>query len=404
MIYELGKEFIQEERQIMAIISLIGSVQALFYLVLFQSKPKKSLSDFILMLFTFLLGAIFFDQYLRNTNFYQLHPQYWGITYCFPILTAPLLYFYVDLITQPEQKIKPWFWLLTVPFFVFLTYYLANYYFLSTDRKKEYFQLATTKPWAMIYAGEFFLVLSGPVYSVLGLFRIKQHIKNIEGSFSYTAGINLKWLKTILIAIVFVNVIEVLLNVFSDIYPLFTYQTSDNLMHSLNVLLIFFIGYYGFKQTLIYPSGKEKPDLIHREQFAEMQMIGSSETDSKYIKSGLQKDNVDVYYSSLVQLMDSEKLFLDSKLSIKTVADKLGLSVNHLSQVINQQSGKNFFKFINEYRVEEAKKLLPDQSNKKYTILAIAYDCGFNSKSSFNTIFKQFTGKTPSGFIKNSKI
>ena len=143
---------------------------------------------------------------------------------------------------------------------------------------------------------------------------------------------------------------------------------------------------------------------MNKEQFADLQLSGNSETSPKYIKSGLQKNEVDVYYSSLIQLMDSEKLFLDSKLSIKTVAEKLEISVNHLSQVINQQSGKNFFKFINEYRVEEAKKLLLDQSNKKYTILAIAYDCGFNSKSSFNTIFKQYTGKTPSDFIENSKI
>jgi AraC-like DNA-binding protein len=387
----------------MAIISLIGSVQALFYLLLFQSKPKKDLSDYLLMLFTLLLGTVFFDQYLRNTNFYKIHPQYWGITYCFPILAAPLLYIYVVLITQPEQKFKPWFWLLTIPFFVFLTYYLATYYFLPADKKIAYFHLATTKPWEMIYAGEFFLVLSGPVYSVLGLFRLKRHIRNIEDNFSYTSGINLSWLKTILIAIVVVNVINILLNIFSDIYPLFTYQTGDNIMHSLNVLLIFFIGYYGFKQTLIYPSGKARPDLMHKEHFAEIQLIGNSETGPKYIKSGLQRNDADIYYSSLIQLMDSEKLFLDSKLSIKTVAEKMEISVNHLSQVINQQSGKNFFKFINEYRVEEAKKLLLDQSNKKYTILAIAYDCGFNSKSSFNTIFKQYTGKTPSDFIGNSK-
>ncbi len=388
----------------MSIISLIGSVQALFYLVLFQSKPKKSLSDYLLMAFTLLLGAIFFDQYLRNTNFYELHPQYWGITYCFPILTAPLLYFYVVLITQAEQKFKPWFWLLTLPFFVFLTYYLATYYFLPTDKKSAYFHLATAKPWAMVYAGEFFLVFSGPVYSVLGLFRLKRHIKNIEGSFSYTKGIDLSWLKVIFIAIVAVNVIGVLLNIFSDIYPLFTYQTGDNIMHSLNVLLIFFIGYYGFKQALIYPSGMAKPEPIKKEQLEEMRLPGNPEPTPKYVKSGLQDNDVNAYYSSLIQLMDSEKLFLDSRLSIKTVADKLGMSVNHLSQVINQQSGKNFFKFINEYRVEEAKKLLLEQSNHKYTILAIAYDCGFNSKSSFNTIFKQYTGKTPSDFIENSKI
>lgn len=388
----------------MEIISLIGSVQALFYLILFQSKPKKSLSDYLLMVFTVLLGAIFFDQYLRNTNFYQLHPQYWGITYCFPILAAPLLYFYVVLITQPEQKFKSWFWLLTLPFFVFITYYLATYYFLPADKKSAYFHLATTKPWTMIYAGEFFLIFSGPVYSVLGLIRLKRHVRNIEGSFSYTAGIDLSWLKTILIAIVAVNIIGVLLNIFSDIYPLFTYQTGDNLMHSLNVLLIFFIGYYGFKQALIYPTGMAKPEPMQKEQFEEVRLPGNSEPGPKYVKSGLQNNDVNAYYSSLIQLMDSEKLFLDSRLSIKTVADKLGMSVNHLSQVINQQSGKNFFRFINEYRVDEAKKLLLDQSNQKYTILAIAYDCGFNSKSSFNTIFKQYTGKTPSDYIENSKI
>lgn len=355
------------------------------------------------MLFTLLLSGIFFDQYLRNINFYQLHPQFWGITYCFPILTAPLLYFYVVLITTPEQKFKLWFWLLTLPFFVFLTYYLATYYFLPIDKKSTYFHLATTKPWAMIYAGEFFLVLSGPAYSVLGLLRLKRHIKNIEGNFSYTSGISLNWLKTVFIAIVIVNLIGIFLNIFSDIFPVFSYQTGDNLMYAINVFLIFFIGYYGFKQTLIYPRVNSKTELKQKELYFETQLTENSETTTKYIKSGLPKSDIDNYYSSLIQLIDSEKLFLDSKLSIKTVADKLGMSVNHLSQVINQQSGKNFFRFINEYRVEEAKKLLTDQSNKKYTILAIAYDCGFNSKSSFNTIFKEYTGKTPSDFIKNSK-
>ena len=388
----------------MAIISLLGSVQAVFYLILFQSKPKKSLSDYLLMLFTFLIGTIFFDQYLRNTNFYQLHPQFWGITYCFPILTAPLLYLYVVLITKPEQKFRFWFWLLMFPFFVFLTYYLATYYFLPVDKKNVYFHLATTKPWAMIYAGEFFLVFSGPVYSVLGLFRLKQHMKNIEGNFSYTSGINLNWLRTIFIVLIIVNLIEIFSNIFSDIFPVFTYQTGDNLVYALNVFLIFFIGYYGFKQILIYPQVNSKSDQNQKEQYIETKLTGISETTTKYIKSGLPKSDVENYYYSLIQLIDSEKLFLDNKLSIKTVADKLGMSVNHLSQVINQQSGKNFFKFINEYRVEEAIKLLTDQSNQRYTILAMAYDCGFNSKSSFNTIFKQYTGKTPSDFIEKPKM
>jgi len=390
--------------QFMAVISLIGAVQAIFYLIVFQSKSKKTLSDYVLMLFTLLLGAVFFDQYLRNTDFYKLHPEYWGITYCFPILTAPLLYIYVELITEPVQKFKPWFWLLTVPFFFFLTYYLFTYYLLPIDKKIAYFRLATTKPWAMIYAGEFFLVFSGTIYSVLGLFKLKKHIKNIGFNFSYTEGINLNWLKSIFIAIVIVNLLGILSNVVTDIFPLFPYQTGDNFISSINVILVFIIGYYGMKQALIYPSITTKSELIDTRQIIEPEKTEDSQTNSKYIKSGLQDNVANDYYSSLIQLIESEKLFLDSKLSIKTVADKLGIKVNHLSQVINQKSGKNFFKFINDYRVEEAKKLLSSPANQKFTILAIAYDCGFNSKSSFNTIFKEYTGQTPSDFIRNTNI
>jgi len=391
----------------MAVVSLIGAVQAIFYLIVFQSKSKKTLSDYVLMLFTLLIGAIFFDQYLRNTDFYQLHPEYWGITYCFPILTAPLLYIYVELITGPVQRFRSWFWLLMLPFFFFLTYYLITYYFLPIEKKIAYFRLATTKPWAMIYAGEFSLVFSGTVYSVLGLFRLKKHIQNIGLNFSYTEGINLNWLKSIFIAIVIVNLLGLLSNVVTDVFPLFPYQTGDNFISAINVTLVFIIGYFGMKQALIYPTVTAKPELIDIEQNSETintQNTENFQTSVKYLKSGLQDNLANEYYSSLIQLIESEKLFIDSKLSIKTVADRLGVKVNHLSQVINQKTGKNFFKFINEYRVEEAKRLLSSPANQKFTILAIAYDCGFNSKSSFNTIFKEYTGQTPSDFIKKSSI
>ena len=120
---------------------------------------------------------------------------------------------------------------------------------------------------------------------------------------------------------------------------------------------------------------------------------------SKYVKSGLKNAEAEKYYGSLLDLIEKEELFQNGKLLLKDVADRLGISNNYLSQIINQKTGKNFFRFINEYRVEKAKQLLADKAGK-YTILSIAYDCGFNSKSSFNTIFKEYTGKTPSEFLK----
>nr|WP_246440606.1 helix-turn-helix domain-containing protein [Rhabdobacter roseus] len=73
--------------------------------------------------------------------------------------------------------------------------------------------------------------------------------------------------------------------------------------------------------------------------------------------------------------------------------------VHHLSQVINEKEQKNFYDLINGWRIEEFLKEVKSEKNKKYTLLAIAYDCGFNSKASFNRNFKKYTGKTPTEYL-----
>lgn len=98
--------------------------------------------------------------------------------------------------------------------------------------------------------------------------------------------------------------------------------------------------------------------------------------------------------------MEEEKPYLNGKLSLKDVAQYVDISVNHLSQVINEQLHKSFFDFINTYRVEEVKRLLNESRHEQLTLLAVAYDSGFNSKSSFNSIFKKITGVTPSQYLK----
>ena len=98
--------------------------------------------------------------------------------------------------------------------------------------------------------------------------------------------------------------------------------------------------------------------------------------------------------------MENEKPYLDSKLSLKQLAAFLELSTNHTSQIINENLNKNFFDFVNDYRINEVKKCLSDSKFSQYTLLAIAYECGFNSKSSFNSLFKIKTGLTPSEYQK----
>jgi AraC-like DNA-binding protein len=102
----------------------------------------------------------------------------------------------------------------------------------------------------------------------------------------------------------------------------------------------------------------------------------------------------------LKEYMIAKEPFLESSLTIQDLALKLNLNSRDLSVLINQSLNKHFFDFINEYRIEKAKKLLKDTSKKELTVLEILYEVGFNSKSSFNTAFKKQTGITPTQFRK----
>ena len=100
--------------------------------------------------------------------------------------------------------------------------------------------------------------------------------------------------------------------------------------------------------------------------------------------------------------MQRDKPYLNPDLTIQDLSDTLDISRHHITQVINEQLKKNFYMFVNEFRVEEAKQRMADQHNDHLTMLAIAYDSGFNSKSGFNSIFKRVTGLTPSQYRKSN--
>ena len=120
----------------------------------------------------------------------------------------------------------------------------------------------------------------------------------------------------------------------------------------------------------------------------------------KYAASSLPDNEKNNILQKLQQYMVKEKPYLEPELTLDKLAAQLSLKPKMLSQVINELLQQNFFEFINFYRIEEAKKLLTNPKDKKITVLEVMYQVGFNSKSSFNTLFKKSTGLTPSDFKK----
>ena len=101
--------------------------------------------------------------------------------------------------------------------------------------------------------------------------------------------------------------------------------------------------------------------------------------------------------------MEDDKMYLEPNLKINDLAEKLEISSHKLSHLLNSGLKKSFYDFINNYRVEHVKTMFLDESNQNLTILAMAFDSGFNSKSTFNEIFKKATKMTPRDFIKSNK-
>jgi AraC-like DNA-binding protein len=162
---------------------------------------------------------------------------------------------------------------------------------------------------------------------------------------------------------------------------------TDGLFLSLSVFVIL-IGYFGLKQKVIFSS----EDIIVAGEATKVQ--------TKYSGSRLSDSEAKQYTEKLTDYMKSAKPYLNPDLSLPQLATELNISSHYLSQVINEQFNLNFFDFVNGYRVEAFKEKITDPGFWNFSLLGIAFECGFNSKSAFNRIFKQTTGTTPSQYKK----
>jgi AraC-like DNA-binding protein len=162
---------------------------------------------------------------------------------------------------------------------------------------------------------------------------------------------------------------------------------------------IYVIGYQAVtrKFPLVEASTGPGSELAGKPETADDTLPTATPADSeKYRRSGLSAEQARHYYARLCELMETRRVYTDSELRLSNLAEQLSITPNQLSQIINQQASKSFYEFVNEYRIDHAKRLLKEHPDK--TVLDIALAVGFSSKATFNRVFKQHTRTTPTGF------
>jgi len=381
----------------MDVIFLLGASQAAFLSFLVFNKKDKSHGDFVLGAWLAFIGLHLLDYYFFATGLNLKYPHLLAMGEFFPLLQGPFMYVYVLLVISQDGRIKPIHFLNALPFVAIVCYFIFDFYILDAETKKEYYLQLAEEPNTALMISVILDHLLGPCYVVLSLIKLRRHEKNISNRFSYTEEIDLKWLKYILAGLGTVWLV-VLISYIMDFLGEYD-QLGNQMIYGSLTVAVFFLGYFGIKQNTIYTPVQLSATPMTPEQNSTSE---KDKTDAgRYKNSGLRKADAERYLNDLLEYMDNEKPYLDGKLSLKDVATHLGISVNHLSQVINEQLQKSFFDFVNTYRVEEVKRLLNESRHEQLTLLAVAYDSGFNSKSSFNSIFKKLTGMTPSEYVKH---
>ncbi|HNX57513.1 MAG TPA: helix-turn-helix transcriptional regulator [Spirochaetota bacterium] len=138
--------------------------------------------------------------------------------------------------------------------------------------------------------------------------------------------------------------------------------------------------------------------IIHQEVAEPEPEVVSPEAGEKYAKTRLPDDVREAYLAKILDLLDREKIYLEPEITLADFADKAGIAAHHVSQVINTMMSHNFYTLMNSRRIDYAKTLLVNPESAEKTVLDIAFESGFNSKTTFNTVFKEMTGMTPSKY------
>ena len=351
----------------------LGGVGLAFFLtILLLSKSKKTTADKILAAWLFIVTLHILFFYFRQAN---LYPQLLAADFPLPLVHGPFLFLYSLALTRGTiSKIS----LLHFAPALAVLVYLIPFFMLSAEEKISVFESGGAGHEVFNMTRSIANLSSGVVYVILTSIVLRRHRRSILNQFSSTEKINLQWLQY--------------LSYWIGLIWLFVLIGNEEFIYISTVLFILFIGFFGIRQVGIF----------HSQEIAVVNIKEETEIPEKrkYQKSGLSADASEVLHRDLTKLMSTQKLFRESELSLAELSNRLNTQPNYLSQVINEREGKNFYDYINTLRIEEFMKLTADPDSKKYTLLGLAQECGFNSKSSFNRYFKKVTGKSPSEFVQ----
>ncbi|MBS4013156.1 MAG: AraC family transcriptional regulator [Bacteroidetes bacterium] len=352
----------------MEIIAWLGVSHGIFAAILMLAKKERNVSDQILTAWLCLLAIEFlscaidiniFGEPLLSSSF---------------LLFNPAFYLYVKSLTKESYKLKLIHLLHLLPF---LTFKVSAYIIQEPYSLTSFFQQDSTLWYRLLFS--VLSLVSWIFYNSASAVLVFKHRKRLKNEYStLEADRKMGWLLFVVVLYnlycgiaVGIGVYAVLMKVSLPVTPVYIYSTM--------LAFVYIFGFWGLIQKSVFIESNNGSD------------------DEKYKKSSLTKAQKTKIKTKILDYFGTEKPHLNPEFSMSLLSKNIKIPKHQITEVLNIEIGKNFFNFVNEYRVEEVKKQLSKKKNL-YSIEAIGYECGFSSKSTFFTVFKKITGITPSAY------
>lgn len=420
----------------------VGAFQSLIFSLLLLTKKGKKDADKFLAGFFFIVALYLANVFSVKYELWQRYPEIVLIITFIKITYGPLLYFYVlSLLGNHITKRKLLLHLIPI----IITYLsILPFIFLTDDQKLQYFNDRFINLPIHISIATFLAYFLAPCYFIGVITLIRKHRKYLKDNHSSIDAISLSWMHKLLVGVISIWMLDNL-NAFALNYTNYNIENGTKISFFIKLVFIFFIvliGYYGIRQGTVFASAI-KPDKknnipepdsdpteenikalvahlrnqktesdtriqdiamnlnipIHVLSYITQVKVEKAENFEIQEKPKLIPDDIAIkHLDTLQRYMQTEKAYLNNELLIQDVAVKLDIPTHHISYIINSKLNQNFYDFVNQFRIKEVKRRLCDPAHGNITIVGMAFDCGFNSKATFNRLFKKYTGLTPSQY------
>jgi AraC-like DNA-binding protein len=381
-------------KELAIILNIVGASQGIFLGLMLLVRKENRFANNILSLIIIFLSMPMIVAYLLIRGYEGQFSLISLILFPTLFLHGPLIYFYTLSMTTGVNHFKLKHLLHCIPAILILIIQL----FINNLHLKMHTLLNGEFLNGAIMPIFLFSVLLGLLYTIVSWHMLYFYNRSIKEYFSDIIKLKMLWLKILLgmFLLMFFS-----MNAFNwlDFFNIIHIKDMPDFQlfpASLSISSILLTAFFVLRQ----------PDIFRytHEMLQELEEPGNSKV--KYEKSDIDDSKKEEYLNLLLNYMKEQKPYLKEDLTLKELAGMLSIpSYHHLSIIINERLGQNFYTFINTYRINDVMEKLSDPKNSGINVLNLAYDSGFNSKATFNSVFKNITGITPTEYRnKTSKI